>query len=1357
MAAPANDLCANATVISSLPFQETVDIRDATTSVGDPTNTPTNSIWYQWTCPTSGDYIWDMVGSFLFRDTSASPQTGVATIRTMIVQGTCGGTWTTIANSGSWSNRPWNSPARIKFTATAGQTYYLIAGTGTTNNNLAERKVNVRLMAAPAAPTNDLCVNAIDITSTPYSNTQNTIGQTKSADDPIENKYWGDRVVGVWYKFTPSVSKTYRIDASGSDYEVLLSIWSTGTCGSLGGELAGTAFYEEGSQLNVALTAGTTYFIWAAGQDSTDGIGYAGSLTLNVYDPSAPSPNCTAATAISSIPYSTTVDTTGFSSNILDPLNSEFGYRAFNPKYFSFTPSESGTYKIDTNGSSFNTVISVYSGSCGALTEVQNSSGLVTAQGSNASVTVSLTAGTTYFFIAGGQAEGGGDLHLSVTKLTTPTISVISSSNNVVVLGWTGSIRPTFQYCTGDLCSGFTFFPFVGTYDDVAKTWTIDRGIRSGTVYRFRAYISEPATVFTNTVSFVTDSTCIHFPPNTGVMTILPTRWDPDLLFSSTHAPYTFLGMGATGMIWATIDAYGDRTFVDAVGCKIDYHGDGFQWPSLLPMDHEHQSYVWVGVRDGYLSIDICVDYRFEDLGESHFGTRHQKLFVSTARLTPGQCYHVAWNLHPEMYVFQSSPVVDRNVLIELFLDGVLVLSDYISIASNLTYGGFGGPGGISGFAGEDRTFAQVPQIGFGHHVGSTSTANPNGDGITVSDPYITESVGVTLARFRQTTYTSVNTSLTQAEIITEKNSPEIPVSSKCSITNQVGLFAAGGNEKYTIPNWLNPNYNAGTAPDGISFYGTGQSTVPTCWPEPSVTAEPPPEEPPEEEPDNTPTPEPGAQTCETGVSANLIGGAVKGVLVDTGVVVGVSEAPEYAQGVVGGGTTRTLEEVVALLQSMIDEQKLAQLQSYVGVEEGEALYNSGTVPSDEASLITAIGQSDYDNLRGGVVSDGAQIPTTLGPRYSFSGHTLRRINQVYVLKPDPTLVEGDELFGTPQQILQVEGVDYYQEVIEVNGNRYHTIVFYQPQQADACTFYEVTANIEGVEYNADGSGDLIQDGIDIVKHVCLNWIWNSYRSSAGQFAPPGGKWFEDVISAPGTLDKSSFDTVRAIAATLVSGGYKGFGSITEPIEKRELLMDLIRSFGIDLFFDINRGNQGAWAVDLFVPDNVNRASISQNWTPTGRIVKDSFVPYYNRSGWYNVIQYFAGPLPKSSTYTSQSTNGFYISGEFRDPPSIQRFGELIAPQAKVIKWSRDYATVYDVIKRDLKLARYCPIFADLTAPPEVTEVVIGSMIKLTHPDGFSEDGSGWDARVVRLYGADFDMEQQLVKCLVRDVDGIVP
>jgi len=131
-------------------------------------------------------------------------------------------------------------------------------------------------VAAPPPP-NDNFANAVNITPFTFADVQDSSGATTESPDPTPpcaqqftsaQGNTGGHPNGVyntiWYKFTPIVSANLNVDTIQSYYDTVLSIW-TGSAGSLVNVACNDdwnpAATHTSQLLNIALTAGTTYYI----------------------------------------------------------------------------------------------------------------------------------------------------------------------------------------------------------------------------------------------------------------------------------------------------------------------------------------------------------------------------------------------------------------------------------------------------------------------------------------------------------------------------------------------------------------------------------------------------------------------------------------------------------------------------------------------------------------------------------------------------------------------------------------------------------------------------------------------------------------------------------------------------------------------------------------------------------------------------------------------------------------------------------------------------------------------------------------------------------------------------------------
>ncbi|CAN5840272.1 hypothetical protein BH24ACT15_BH24ACT15_30740 [soil metagenome] len=353
-------------------------------------------------------------------------------------------------------------------------------------------------------------------------------------------------------------------------------------------------------------------------------------------------------------------------------------------------------------------------------------------------------------------------------------------------------------------------------------------------------------------------------------------------------------------------------------------------------------------------------------------------------------------------------------------------------------------------------------------------------------------------------------------------------------------------------------------------------------------------------------------------------------------------------------------------------------------------------------------------------------------PIYCFAGHTLKDIREVFVLKPNPVAEATTSEF---MQVKMEPGIDYTEEVIEVNGNRYHCVKFTARQRSDTCQYYEVTANVDGVEDAGDGSGTLLTNADDIFEHIMLNVILNTYR---------GGAYFTDVPYSPGLFNRASVTAAKIAAVARIGiGGYQGAGALTTQIGVRQLIHDLLVSYDLDLY-----QYPGAWYVKRFNPNAVSRSALP-SLTPDNAVLKSTMEPVLEQRKHFNQLPYFAGPI------SGDGTKGYLVSGEMRDGPSINDFGEIIISEPTYLLWTQHPTTAFSVVSQYLKRSAYPPISASFLAPIRWFNLPIASEIALTSPEGFGP--SGWVNHVVRVLGVDLNFDQLICRITVRSVNHEVP
>jgi hypothetical protein len=218
-------------------------------------------------------------------------------------------------------------------------------------------------------PNNMWCDEATVISSSVTSYdpaTYSTAGANAVIDELQENCELSDVGVShsVWYSFVPPCTGTLDINTEGSNYDTVLSVFR-GNC------LAATLIDcddDSGtgtlSQLTgVPVTANFTYFIKVSAYGPN---GSGGTLDFNfAYTPNPPTnDNCADATTILFSAYNTSRCTRGATGQLCENNETcEAGdVGTSRSVWWEYTPGVNGKIDVDTNGSDYDTVLSIWNG-----------------------------------------------------------------------------------------------------------------------------------------------------------------------------------------------------------------------------------------------------------------------------------------------------------------------------------------------------------------------------------------------------------------------------------------------------------------------------------------------------------------------------------------------------------------------------------------------------------------------------------------------------------------------------------------------------------------------------------------------------------------------------------------------------------------------------------------------------------------------------------------------------------------------------------------------------------------------------------------------------------------------------------
>ena len=386
----------------------------------------------------------------------------------------------------------------------------------------------------PSAASNDSCANAVAISAAPFSATLTTSSATTDPSDPAVGCGNGSKGKSVWFNFTPPSAGTLTADTFGSNYDTILAAY-TGSCGALA-PVAGACNDDTSgvqSRVSFAANAGTTYYFLATAYSSNGGtlvfnMNFQGagptatpSRTFTPAPPTAtrtftpaPTPSftsgpptatftsgpptatftitptftaapptptspsgslndaCANAVNVDSAPYSSTMPTGSATSDATDPAPACGNHSRGKSVWYHFTAPSSGTLTANTFGSSYDTILSTYTGSCGAYVPVAGACNDDTS-GTQSRVSFTATGGMTYYFLVTAYSSNGGTLVFQLTfqgsgpaATSTPTFSP-----GAPTVTFTRTLPPTQTFTPGPPTPTSTPGPPTATFT-VTPTFT---------------------------------------------------------------------------------------------------------------------------------------------------------------------------------------------------------------------------------------------------------------------------------------------------------------------------------------------------------------------------------------------------------------------------------------------------------------------------------------------------------------------------------------------------------------------------------------------------------------------------------------------------------------------------------------------------------------------------------------------------------------------------------------------------------------------------------------------------------------------------------------------------------------------
>lgn len=250
-----------------------------------------------------------------------------------------------------------------------------------------------------------------------------------------------------WWKFTPSQNGQLLVTSNisqNNNNDTRLRIYS-GTCNSLvcvagNDNISAQNFSSQLSQIN--LTAGTTYYIVFDNYNTNLS---NGSFYYEFTPITGDSLSCSTAKTLA--PYSATVNIGTIAGTIpASPVCYSFSQANPNANWWSFTPTQNGLLDITTitpqNAATVDTRLSIFTGTCSALTCFAGSDNVSTTDLRSNLNDLILQAGTTYYFVFDDKVSDNAAVNFFYeftpqTCFRPNTVTFGTPTENTINVNWT--------------------------------------------------------------------------------------------------------------------------------------------------------------------------------------------------------------------------------------------------------------------------------------------------------------------------------------------------------------------------------------------------------------------------------------------------------------------------------------------------------------------------------------------------------------------------------------------------------------------------------------------------------------------------------------------------------------------------------------------------------------------------------------------------------------------------------------------------------------------------------------------------------------------------------------------------------
>ena len=329
-------------------------------------------------------------------------------------------------------------------------------------------------------PANDLFASATGVTGTTWTRTGSSVHATAEGGEPSH----AGQAPGfsIWYSWTAPASGAATISTAGSGFDTVLAVYTGSSVGALTPVAANDNPASGGTAAAVSFqaVAGTVYRIAVDGKGATFGsVNLAGSVT----GPTPANDAFANATVVNSS-FSVTGANVGATREALEPNHA--GVSGGKSVWWSWTAPASGRLVLATAGSSYDTVMAVYTGSRVDQLRQVAANDDVSRRDTSSRVSISVRAGTTYRIAVDGYSGAAGSIRLAGTFTAKTALAAPANVNGS--LNRLGILRASWAPVTGAVM-------YEVTVKSALRTYAVARTVNTSVALRVRIPANEAAVV----------------------------------------------------------------------------------------------------------------------------------------------------------------------------------------------------------------------------------------------------------------------------------------------------------------------------------------------------------------------------------------------------------------------------------------------------------------------------------------------------------------------------------------------------------------------------------------------------------------------------------------------------------------------------------------------------------------------------------------------------------------------------------------------------------------------------------------------------------------------------------------------